>query len=76
LGPFFIQFASSYPVVLFHHCSIPGPCCPHCSFVLSHGFELHLFPPCEQLLMAVVLGAGGCISWHHGIEATVLLEHT
>ena len=34
-----------------------------CSLLLlSHCFELHLFPPCEQLLAAVVMGVVGCSS--------------
>ena len=62
-GPFFVQFASLYPVVSFCH-----------SFVPSHCSELHLFPPHKQLLVAVVLGAGVVAvsvivmvlgQWHH-----------
>ena len=51
---FFVPFASSYPVVLFCRCSIPGHCRPRRLFALSRGFELHLFPPHKQLLTAVV----------------------
>jgi hypothetical protein len=76
LGPFFVRFASSYPIVLFCHCSVPGPCRPRHSFAPFCGFELHPFPPHEQLLAVVVLGAGGCVGRRRGFEAAASLEHT
>ena len=64
--------------------SLP-PCIPSsCSiFVPSLGLVIPVIHSCHpipthasKLLAAVVLGAGGCVSWHCGIEAAVLLEHT
>jgi hypothetical protein len=77
LGPFF-SFSLPPRIPLSRSVIVPslGLVIPVVHSCHPMVFELHLFPPCEQLLAAVVLGAGGCVSRCRGIEAAASLEHT
>ena len=74
-------FASLSPIVSFCHCSIVGPLSPR-SFLPSHCFVLHLFPPHEQLLAPVVLGAGVVVVvvpaslWFWGCPVVIVVSST